>query len=168
MKSKNTIELTVWSQGRWVNKSINALDHLSQYSQYPVGVIKNFASYFGINCDKIVNDAILWRRNWPVLGENLDRLCLEKSFVRRDSLEYKKSEDPHIFDSYCIAMKAGDSLSEICKELFGCMKKVDQVLSQKFRGSDVRFPSTEKIPAFRPQLIHYPSNGGFFHGIRMI
>lgn len=162
MHLSESVKLYLWNGSSWIFKKINKIDDLIEYSNYPIGVIENFASLFKIDCDNIVKKIQSWRVGEPELGVNLDRIGTKQSFVRRDSKDNKNSEDPHIFDSYCVSMTNNDFLSDSCRNLFNAMKIIDSYLGGNIRGIDCMFPGEGVKLAFRPQIIHYPSNGGYF------
>ena len=162
MYSTESINLHLWTGSCWIQKKITNMNNLVNYSCYPIGVVENFASFFQIDCDDILKKVKSWRASQPELGVNLDRINATQSFVRRDTKENKNSEDPHIFDSFCLSMTNNDFLSESCGNLFDAMKTVDSYLGGNIRGIDCMFPGKGMKLAFRPQIIHYPSNGGYF------
>ena len=127
-----------------------------------LGIIKNFDKAYDLDCEKIISSIKNYRQTQPKLGENLDRLSIKKSYVRRDDSENINSKTPHTFDSYFISTCPDDLLSQLTKKIFSSMRDFDWAINSYFRKCEPNFPIENQIFSLRPQIIHYPVGGGWF------
>ena len=131
---------------------------------YPLAIIKSFLgppSELDNYLTKIVN----WRKTQPLNGENdIDRLTTKRSYVRRDTSATTPQNvlTQRLFDCYQISTFDDDALSSITKPIVSAMRELDDAVSGKLRKNIAWLPRENLIGALRPQILHYPGNGGFF------
>ena len=111
-------------------------------------------------CKKIILE---WQNQEP--ESNPDRLTTNKNWWRRDV--NPPSKTPHLFETFCFIFseQTSDDFKPI-EKVFQFMEKIWKRLISSIH-SEISQNSESK---FRPQVIHYPSGGGYFdwHGHDLI
>jgi hypothetical protein len=141
--------------------AVASLHGPNSLGEFDLAVIPNFADEYGVDCAQVVVAMKAWRKARPLEGENLDRLCMQNSFVRRD-VDPESSTTKHTFDSFFVNVSdPNDELGGITRNVFRALYEVDSTLNGPLRGTTHSIGNTHQS-ALRPQVIHYPSGGGFF------
>ena len=128
---------------------------------FDVAVINDFWRASEVDCDGIVKSIKAWRSTQDAVGSNFDRLCMPRSYVRRD-MNPSESVTSHTFDSYFINMAdPGDPLTRIVRPAFSALSRVDRIINGPIREKTFTYGNSAKL-SLRAQILHYPTGGGFF------
>ncbi len=129
--------------------------------EFDRAVFPKFTAEYGVDCAQVVVANEAWPKACPLEGENLDRLCMQNSFVRRD-LDPQSSSAKHLFDNYFVNVSdPNDELGGITSNIYSALYDVESTFNGPRRGIKHSIGNTYQW-ALHPQEIHYPSGGGFF------